>query len=612
MSETRAEKLLGINPSLLEDLADLATRTQNRIELESVIQGILGVGMEFIGGRAAYCYENRGMADGSLHLRVQLDIMRRVPLSIAGVNSLSGGKGEVVESFFTLVRHPEPDGAVSNRSQPFGEESNACVLKVSNNCGVLACLIWMIPVGVSLPAEWFRLVHLLEVIARAVFTIGDGEMRREIREGLLDPITGLVSETQLLERLRQEMHLAALRNTALCAVCLDLDRFSELGFVYGYQFGHLLLARIAEVILENLPESGFAARYSGDRFAVALPGGSARDAVRLISDVIEGLGNPILVAGTAVQAELRAGIATLFGTCNNPEDLLQTAEAGLALAKGRVRRKRFLLRSTRIDQIANNPLRLEHELREAVKTDQFELHFQPILNARGELHACECLLRWRRPHRGIVGPSIFIPVAEATGLMPDLGAWVIRNACTTARQWYAEGHRICVTINISPAQLDDPNLSNLVLSNVAVNGLPRSAIAVEITESALLDLGGKNSRVLGNLNRLHSAGIRIALDDFGVGYSCLAYLRDCPLNVVKLDHSFVRTVDSPGGQTLTRAIVRLLHDMHYQVVAEGIETAEQLQIMKQFGADYFQGYFLGRPMRVATESGIRNSHPIDH
>ena len=246
---------------------------------------------------------------------------------------------------------------------------------------------------------------------------------------------------------------------------------------------------------------------------------------------------------------------------------------------------------------------LESRLRAAVPAQEFHLVYQPQLDASGRRVAMEALLRWHPRDRDAVSPGEFVPIAEELGLIGEIGAWVLREACSTASAWLRRGEPMRVCVNLSPCQLADPALAALVAETLAVTALPASLLELELTETALMEQGEEGAA---RLEELRELGVRISLDDFGTGFSSLARLQHLPLDALKIDRSFVAEIGVASGTEIVRSIIELAHTLGLQVIAEGVETPEQLAALQALGSDHMQGYLLGLPARdPASMPGIR-------
>jgi EAL domain-containing protein (putative c-di-GMP-specific phosphodiesterase class I) len=319
-----------------------------------------------------------------------------------------------------------------------------------------------------------------------------------------------------------------------------------------------------------------------------------------------------VVGSRDLQQSFSAGGALASESTQPVDGLLQQATAAMRAAKT-AGGGRFSFFDASMDERAEEGLALDLSLRRALKSDQFFLLYQPIVESRGgEVHAVEALLRWASPDRGFVSPGEFIGVLEETGLIVPVGHWVLREACARAAAWHREGHReLVLSVNMSPRQFQEPDLVERVRGTLLATGFPAESLQLEVTEGLLLEPGPE---LMGRINELAALGLRMAVDDFGMGYSSLAYLKRFPLHTLKIDRMFVRDIcDREQDGIITRAIVDLGHGLGLRVTAEGVETQAQADALRDMGCDSLQGYLFARPMTAdaltthTTSSTARDS-----
>ena len=410
-----------------------------------------------------------------------------------------------------------------------------------------------------------------------------------------DALTDLPNRTALREHGAALMGEARAGAGRLAMLCLDLDRFKAVNDAHGHAVGDALLRAVAERLCANVRGGDLVARLGGDEFAVlhrvADEGGAQRLAERLIAVVSA----PYELGGYTVEIGMSVGIAMAGGEADDVERLLRNADTALYHAKGGGRGQASLFAAA-MDESAETRRVLERDLRAAVGTGAFELHYQPLVEAgSGGVRTLEALMRWRHPERGLVSPAAFIPVAEETGLIVPMGEWVLNRACRDAAAW---PEPVSLAVNVSAVQLRHRSFAQTVLLALAASGLRPERLELEITESVLLDDTEAN---LETLHLLRRTGIRISMDDFGTGYSSLSYLRRFPFDKIKIDRSFVREAGhlaEPGP--IIRALVALGAHLGITTVVEGIETADQLAAVRAEGCDEIQG-FLFSPPRPAGE-----------
>jgi len=417
-----------------------------------------------------------------------------------------------------------------------------------------------------------------------------------------DPTTDLPNRVMFHEHLEQTF--AGLgENETFSVLCLDLDHFKQVNDTLGHPVGDELLKCVAERLHDCVQDSGLVARIGGDEFAIVQSGvDRPQNSGQLASRIVDTLSTPFDIDGKYIVIGTSIGIAVAPGDGADPDQLLKNADMALYLAKadGRGRHRFFESEMDRQLQLRRN---LELDLRSAIVNGQFELHYQPIFNLRAGTISCfEALIRWNSPTRGWISPAEFIPLAEETGLILSVGEWVLRTACAQAAAW---SRPMNVAVNLSPLQFKSQNLVQLVLSALANSGLAPTRLELEITESVLLRNEASTRSIL---HQLRALGVRIAMDDFGTGYSSLAYLRSFPFDKIKIDRSFVRDMtESEECVAIVRAVAGMARSLNIITVAEGIETAAQLEIIRSQGCDECQGYLLGRPMRENEVRSILES-----
>lgn len=409
-----------------------------------------------------------------------------------------------------------------------------------------------------------------------------------------DTLTGLANRTLFSERLAQSVSMGARSGKGLALHCLDLDRFKAVNDLLGHAVGDRLLIEVANRISANMRDTDSVCRLDGDEFAIVQTNCDPDEAAALASRTVDLIGAPFQIDGHHISIGASVGIAFFPKDGQTAQELLKNADLALYEAK-QDGRNRFRCFKREMDVAMQRRRQLEQELRQAVQRSEFELHYQPLFES-GLLTVTgyEALLRWSHPVRGNIPPCEFIPVAEETGLIVPLGAWVIETACAEAATW-SEPHGI--SVNLSPAQFSQDDLPEMVANILQQTGLSAGRLTFEITEGILID---NTERALGILNALKALGARVALDDFGTGYSSLAYLRRFPFDVIKIDRSFIQGIGERGEvDPIVGSILALCRSLDLKVVAEGVETDTQLNLLRSQGCDVLQGYLLGRP--VAAE-----------
>jgi diguanylate cyclase (GGDEF)-like protein len=406
-----------------------------------------------------------------------------------------------------------------------------------------------------------------------------------------DALTDLPNRVLLRERLAEGLaHVE--RGQRLAVLCLDLDQFKNVNDTLGHPSGDELLRQVAERLRGCIQETDTIARIGGDEFFIIQTNvGGANDAERLAQSVADAIKVPYDINGHLVMIDASIGIALAPADGTDANELLKNADMALYGAKSDGRGV-FRFFEPNMDARMKERRVLELALRKAFDNGEFELYYQPVLNLdKGKARCCEALLRWHHPDRGMVAPAEFIPVAEDIGLIVRLGEWVIRQACADAAQWPGD---ICVAVNLSPTQLASKNLMLAVLNALAASQLPPHRLELEITEAVLM----QNSEVtLCVLHQLRSLGIRISMDDFGTGYSSLSYLRSFPFDKIKIDRCFIKGLgESSDADAIVQAVTGLAESLHMTTTAEGVETQQQLELVRRLGCTDVQGFYYSRPL----------------
>ena len=408
-----------------------------------------------------------------------------------------------------------------------------------------------------------------------------------------DVMTALPNRRRFQDCLLQLLHPGP---RVTCVVLINLDRFAQLNDALGRNVGDALLARIARRLDDALPESCNVARIGGDTFALTLVDlARAEDAADVLRQtVFDLLDRPFDVEGQEVRIATHAGLAVYPGDGDDAETLIKHASAALKNAKASD--ERYLYYAPRMNAALTARLALEQELQGALDKRQFVLHYQPRVDiASGQIVSAEALIRWAHPLRGLVGPLEFIGLAEENGLIRPIGNWVIDAVCAQLAAWQAGGAAaLPVSINLSAVQCAQADLLDTIAGIMAGHGVDRKLIEFELTETAVMTNPDEAAR---NLRSLKTLGVRLSLDDFGTGYSSLAQLKRFPFDFVKIDRSFVAGLAvNPEDKAIASAIIAMAHSLGLKVVAEGVETAEQLAVLRRLRCDEMQGYYFSRPV----------------
>jgi diguanylate cyclase (GGDEF)-like protein/PAS domain S-box-containing protein len=426
------------------------------------------------------------------------------------------------------------------------------------------------------------------------------QAERRLRElATHDTLTGLPNRALLHERL-QHMLGACPQGASVAVMFLDLDRFKEVNDSFGHEHGDMLLCEVAARLRKALRPDDVIARLGGDEFVVAAPCVGGQDAAGAVAArLLDVLTTPVRVGGQDVTIGASIGISMFPQDAATRELLFQTADTAMYRAKAAGRnRYRFFEPGMTLQTQAR--MALEMSLRPALARQEFELHYQPRVDLRSmRVVGLEALIRWNHPELGRVPPGEFIGIAEETGLIAGIGCWVLREACHATRGLIREfGREVRVSVNVSARQLAQPGFACEVHAALDASGLPPHCLELELTESALIEEVERTAAMLGELQAL---GVKIAVDDFGTGYSGLAYLRRFPIDVLKLDRSFVLQDDGRiSAFDFIKAFVDMAHALRMSVVAEGVETVEVLDFLRAADCDEAQGYLLARPMPLAA------------
>ncbi len=438
-----------------------------------------------------------------------------------------------------------------------------------------------------------------------ILTLADITARKQMEDQLLfkalhDGLTGLPNRALCLERIQQVAEEAQRRGGLFAVAFIDLDHFKLLNDSLGHSFGDRVLIEAAKRLVSGVRGQDTVCRFGGDEFVLIVEGAaSAEGSQEIIRGALERLREPLSVDGQEVR--LTASVGVVVGpTADSPraESILQNADVAMHRAKdaGRDRIRMFhpgMLRR------AVELMALDADMRRALEQDEFLVYFQPLFSMTGaEVRGLEALVRWKSPLRGLVGPDTFIPHAEDSGLIVPLGERVLRRACATMAAWrreYPEARRIPLSVNLSAKQFAQPDIVETVRQVLAESGLPPAMLKIEITESALM---ADPENALTSMRRLKALGVSLAIDDFGTGYSSLSYLQRFPVDILKIDRSFVRDLprEDSDSRELARAIVALGHSLRLMVVAEGVENREQLDILAELGCEAVQGFLFSPPV----------------
>ena len=423
-----------------------------------------------------------------------------------------------------------------------------------------------------------------------------------------DALTGLPNRRLFRDRLTVALAHARRMKHPLAVMFLDLDRFKVVNDTLGHSTGDELLKAIAARLQASLREEDSIARMGGDEFTVLLADLKTPDAAAKIAQkVLDTIALPIQIEGTELFITTSIGIALFPSDGDTAEVLLANADHAMYRAKD-AGRNSYQMFTPAMNNRALERLSLENDLRHALDRGELELHYQPQINiASGRVTGVEALLRWNRPGFGLVGPMDFIPIAEETRLIVPIGEWVLREACRQARAWQGDresGFRMAV--NLSPRQFQHSDLPQVIASALELSGLTPSDLELEITESLAMQ---NTSRTIATLHRLREMGVQIAIDDFGTGHSSLNYLRSFPIDSVKIDQEFVQEIEgSAPDRAIVSAVIGMARGLRLRVTAEGVETAEQLEFLREQGCEEVQGFLFGEPVPATAFQPARGEN----
>lgn len=409
-----------------------------------------------------------------------------------------------------------------------------------------------------------------------------------------DQLTGLANRNLLDDRLSQVIFHAQRHNSTLAVMFLDLDNFKDINDGLGHAIGDQLLKSVAERLVSCVREDDTVARQGGDEFIIVLSEISDADNLVVIAKkLIQSLSAPFCFDGQEVFISVSIGIASYPSDGTDKDVLLKNADAAMYCAKENGRNC-FRFYTAELNEAASRKLEIQNGLRYAIERNELVLHYQPQLNLEtGEITGLEALVRWQNPEKGLIAPNLFIPVAEESGLIVQMGQWILLTACTDAKRWHDKGLKVSMSVNVSGRQFKESNFVSSVARALLMSGFDAEYLELELTESILIN---QQESISNALSSLKSMGVKLALDDFGTGYSSLSYLKHFPLDRIKIDQSFVRDVlTDHEDAAIVNTIISLANGLGLEVIAEGVETEEQLVFLGEHHCKNIQGYYLSRP-----------------
>jgi diguanylate cyclase (GGDEF)-like protein len=449
-----------------------------------------------------------------------------------------------------------------------------------------------------------RQVESLEQVVTAR-TEGLEAANRQLRHlATHDSLTGLPNRVLLDDRLMQAIAHAERDGQQFAVLVIDLDRFKLVNDSLGHRAGDELLNEVARRLSGIVRSIDTVARVGGDEFVLVVsPSPEGQDAEQVAYRAIEALQAPTRISGVDLRISPSIGIAFYPRDGASTEALMVNADAAMYCAKQRGRNnvQRF---EAGMDRVTRERVGLQNDLHYALARGEFELHYQPKVDAKtGKVHSAEALIRWLHPERGLIGPDHFIALAEEGGLMESIGEWVIREACHQSKVWQTEGLQpMRIAVNVAASQFRQGNLLDVIRRALDDAGLDPCYLEIELTESAVMTDPEESAAILEDLSRM---GVLVSVDDFGTGYSSMSYLRRFPIDKLKIDRGFVAELMTRADDaSIVRAIISLAHSLRLKVVAEGVETLEQLDFLKSMGCDQYQGYHFSPPLPAAEFSEL--------
>jgi diguanylate cyclase (GGDEF)-like protein len=411
-----------------------------------------------------------------------------------------------------------------------------------------------------------------------------------------DPLTGLPNRLLFGDRLTQRLAQARRQEQLLAVMFLDLDRFKLINDTLGHNVGDMLLRSVSKRLKGTLREIDTIARMGGDEFTIILPDiSTSEDATVVAGKVLHVLAEPVTVEGHELFVSASMGISLFPSDGSTAEALVRNADTAMYRAKEQGRNN-YQVYTEALNAAAVKQVTLEHSLRRALQRNEFLLHYQPQVSIKtGKVLGTEALIRWRQPDLGLVSPAQFIPLAEETGLILPISEWVLSTACMQNKSWQDAGlPHMNVAVNISARQFEQDELTPMVKRALKASGLDPQYLDLELTESTLMQ---NPDMAVTILQKLKDMGVRVSIDDFGTGYSSLSYLKRFPIDAVKIDQSFVRDITTnPDDAAIAGAVVAMAHSLKLKVIAEGVETLDQLEFLRGLRCDEMQGYFVSPPV----------------
>ncbi|NKE05714.1 EAL domain-containing protein [Mesobacillus selenatarsenatis] len=428
-----------------------------------------------------------------------------------------------------------------------------------------------------------------------------------------DQDTGLPNRMRFTEQLEEMLHRAKHRKEFLAVLVIDIDRFKIINDSLGHYAGDIVLKELAERILERLPAGAFFGRFSGDKFTLLLTENVSIDqTTRFARELQNIISMPLSYQSQEFIVTASIGISSFPGDGLDEQVLLKNADIAMNRSKNEGGNK-ITYFSTGMNDQAMVRLELESYLRKALQKNEFHLCYQPLMDLKsGEITCTEALIRWQHPHLGLVSPAQFIPLAEETGLIEEIGAWVLTTACVQTKAWQQNGFpNLGISVNVSAYQFQHHAFIGHVIEALEISQLGPGYLSLELTESAMLEDIVYSISVMKSLQEL---GVKVSIDDFGTGYSSLSYLRNLPIDTLKIDQSFINNLhDDPSDIAIVKAIITMGQGLSVKIVAEGVETHEQLNLLRELDCHYAQGFYIEKPLDIAAfEKGFRTMEKVEY
>jgi len=451
--------------------------------------------------------------------------------------------------------------------------------------------------AITVSAVYDKYKNITNYVLSAVDITALKEANKKMEHlALFDALTGLANRRLFIDRLHQSILNARRHNTITALFFLDLDQFKRINDTLGHHAGDQLLLTVAERLTSCVRNQDTVARIGGDEFTILLNNVTDTDKIASIAqNILTSLKEPIRLGKHEVIISTSIGVTLAPTDSYCSETLMKNADLALYMAKENGRDGYYFFTED-LNIRANNLLETENELRQAIKNDEFHLHYQPQVNLKtGEVTSVEALIRWEHPVKGDIPPSEFISIAEETGLIVQIGEWVLRNACIEVQNLKElTGKDLRVAVNLSPRQFDDPKLVSIVSSALQNSGLSPERLEIEVTEGMLMN---DINVVIDQLNNIKSTGTTITIDDFGSGYSSFSYLKSLPVDILKIDQSFVYDIpEDLNAMEIASAVIAVAHKLNLKVVAEGVENIDQRDFLVINKCDFAQGYFFSKPI----------------